>query len=202
MMQLRRFDLQAAFLSASSLREDVQDQLGAVDHLDIELFLQVALLSRGELFIEDEQSEAGLVFHGVQRLDLDFSDEERRVRFLPPLRVGADHDHAGRSRQLAQLEHLLFHGGQSLVLVIERHQIGTLVPAIGIPDQLASAVMIPAPSRSIATCRSGGIQVTRGSARNQVSCLRAYWRTWRTVDARAASRGNPPSMESAIAGYP
>src|SRR6266851_3918608 len=200
MMQLRRLHLQAAFLGAGALGEDVQDQLGAVDHLDVELFLQVALLARGELFVEDEQVEVSLVLQRVQRLDLALADEERRVGFLPPLGIGADHDHAGRLRQLAQLEHLLFHGGQPLVLVIERHQIGTLVPAIGIPDQLASAVMIPAPSRSIATSRSGGIQVTRGSARNQVSWRRAYWRTCRTVEARAASSVSPPSRKAAISG--
>src|ERR1700687_771219 len=124
----------------------------------------------------------------MQALDFALTDEERGIGFLPPLRVGADHDHAGGFRQLAQLEHLLFHGGQPLVLVIEGHQVGTLMPAIGVPDQLASAVMIAAPSRSIATSGSGGIQVTRGSARNQVSWRRAYWRTCRTVEACAASR--------------
>src|SRR5205823_10891528 len=46
MMQLRGLHLQAALLGASSLGKDVQDQLGAVDHLDVELALQVALLAR------------------------------------------------------------------------------------------------------------------------------------------------------------
>ena len=109
------------------------------------------------------------MFQRVELLDLALAQEERGIGFWAALGVGANHDHAGRSRQLAQLEHLLFHGGQPLVLVIERHQVGTLVPAIGIPDQLASAAMIPAPSRAIASSRSGGIQVTRESALNQVS---------------------------------
>src|SRR5207247_11361980 len=108
--------------------------------------------------------------------------------------------HACRSRKLAQLEHLLFHNAQPLVLVIERHQVGTLVPAIGIPDQLASAVMIPAPSLAIVSSRSGGTQVTRESALNQVRCRRAYWRTWRTVESRAASSERAPSMTAAISG--
>src|SRR5713226_6065563 len=200
MMQLRRLHLQAAFLGAGALSEDVQDQLGAVDHLDVELFLQVALLARGELFVEDEQVEVSLVLQRVQRLDLALADEERGIGFLPPLGIGAEHDHAGRLGQLAQLEHLLFHSGQPLVLIVERHQIGTLVPAVGIPDQLASAVMIAAPSRWIATSGSGGIQVTRGSARNQVSWRRAYWRIWRTVEAHAASSVSPPSRNAAISG--
>src|SRR5438132_2198989 len=74
MMQLRRFHLQAAFLGASSLREDVEDQLGAVDHLEVELFLQVALLAWGELFVEDEQVEVSLVLQGMQGLDLALAD--------------------------------------------------------------------------------------------------------------------------------
>src|SRR5207248_6137744 len=101
-------------------------------------------------------------------------------------------------RQLGQRDRLLFRGGQPLVLVIGRYQVGTLVPAVGVPDQLASAVMIPARSRGIATSRSGGIQVTRGSALNQVGWRRAYWRTWRTVEMRAASSESAPSMKAAI----
>ena len=46
MMQLRGLHLQATLLGAGSLGKDVQDQLGAVDHLDIELALEVALLAR------------------------------------------------------------------------------------------------------------------------------------------------------------
>src|SRR5438874_4901804 len=199
-MQLRGLHLQAALLGAGALSKDVENQLGAVDHLDIELALEVALLARGQFLVEDQQVEIGLVFQRVQFLDLALSQEERGIRFWAALRVGTNHDHASRSRQLAQLEHLLFHGGQPLVLVIERHQVGTLVPAIGVPDQLASAVMIPAPSRAIASSRSGGIQVTRESARNQVSWRRAYWRTWRTVEMHAASSESAPSMKAAISG--
>src|ERR1700719_199865 len=45
-MQLCGLHLETALLGAGALREDVQDQLGAVDDLDLELFLQVALLPR------------------------------------------------------------------------------------------------------------------------------------------------------------
>ena len=44
-MQLRRLDLQAALLGARPLRKDVEDQLGAVDHLDLEGALEITLLS-------------------------------------------------------------------------------------------------------------------------------------------------------------
>ena len=45
-MQLRCLHLETALFGAGTLGEDVQDQLGAVDHLDLEFFLEVSLLPR------------------------------------------------------------------------------------------------------------------------------------------------------------
>ena len=45
MMQLRRLDLEAALLGARALRKNVEDQLGAIDHLHLEGALEIALLS-------------------------------------------------------------------------------------------------------------------------------------------------------------
>src|SRR5437764_38267 len=84
-------------------------------------------------------------------------------------------------------------------LDLQTSLLGALAPAIGL-DQLASVLMMPAVRCWIATCGLGGIQLTRGSARNQVSCRRAYCRTWRTVDSTAVSREDRPSMEAAISG--
>ena len=43
--QLREFDLQLAFVAARALREDVQDQAGAVDHAALQRLFQVAFLA-------------------------------------------------------------------------------------------------------------------------------------------------------------
>jgi hypothetical protein len=40
-LQLRELDLQSAFTAACSLRENVQDQLGSIEHLTGEEILQV-----------------------------------------------------------------------------------------------------------------------------------------------------------------
>ena len=45
-LQLREFDLQLAFVAARALREDVEDQAGAVDHAALERLLEVAFLAR------------------------------------------------------------------------------------------------------------------------------------------------------------
>jgi len=153
-MQLRRFDLQPPFLGARALGKDVQDQLGPVDHLDVELFLQVALLPRGQLLVEDQQVEVRFMLERTERLPLALPDEERGVGVLPPLRLGADHSQPRGARELSQLEHLLFDLGQSLPFVVKGHQVGTFRRAVGIPDQLASLPMIAGGSRPIAASRS------------------------------------------------
>ena len=47
-LELRQFDLQLAFGAARALREDVQDQAGAIDHATFQRALEVALLHRAE----------------------------------------------------------------------------------------------------------------------------------------------------------
>src|SRR5256886_16962763 len=113
------------------------------------------------------------MLHRVQRFDLALADEQRRVWFFPPLGVGADHQDAGRSGQLAQLEHLLFDGGHTLILVIKGHQVGAFLPAVGIPNQLASAVIIPTRRRSTIISRSAGLPASPNAARNPCSWQRA-----------------------------
>ena len=51
---LRELDLQAPLPRARAHREDIEDEGGAVDHLELELLLQVALLRGRELVVEDD----------------------------------------------------------------------------------------------------------------------------------------------------
>jgi hypothetical protein len=46
-LELRQLDLQLAFVRARALREDVEDQAGAVDDATLQQLLEVALLHRG-----------------------------------------------------------------------------------------------------------------------------------------------------------
>ena len=48
-------DLQAAFLGAGPAAEDLEDQAGAVQHLDVPGSLQIALLNRRQGCIDDDQ---------------------------------------------------------------------------------------------------------------------------------------------------
>src|SRR5687768_18351162 len=51
--ELGQLDLEHAGLAVSVLGEDVEDKRHPVDDVDLEQLLQVALLGRGELLVED-----------------------------------------------------------------------------------------------------------------------------------------------------
>ena len=51
-LQLGQLDLQAALPRPRMTREDVENQLRAVQHAPVKLFLKIALLSRGQFVIE------------------------------------------------------------------------------------------------------------------------------------------------------
>ena len=54
-LQLRQLHLQLSFTGAGVAGEDVEDKLRAIDHPDLELALQVALLRWRQLVVEDDE---------------------------------------------------------------------------------------------------------------------------------------------------
>ena len=59
-LQLRELDLQLAFARPRAPREDVEDELRAVDDLAVERLLEVAQLRRRQLVVEDDDVDAAL----------------------------------------------------------------------------------------------------------------------------------------------
>ena len=53
-LQLRQLDLQLAFPRPRAPREDVEDELRAIDDLAVERLLEVAQLRRAQLVVEDD----------------------------------------------------------------------------------------------------------------------------------------------------
>src|SRR5207249_5514686 len=53
-VELGRLHLQSTLPGASVLREDVEDQLGAVDDPRLELLFEVALLARAQVLVADQ----------------------------------------------------------------------------------------------------------------------------------------------------
>src|ERR1700733_16053478 len=62
-LQLREFDLQLAVAALGALREDVEDELRAIEHLQIAYFGDGCALGGGQVRVEDECLGAEL--HGA-----------------------------------------------------------------------------------------------------------------------------------------
>src|SRR5437667_8791587 len=94
--ELGELHLELALARARALREDVEDQRGAVDHFDPQRLGDVALLAGRQPVVGDE--EVGV--SGVRRLadlvDLPLPEVGRRARRLPLLDAALDAAAAGR----------------------------------------------------------------------------------------------------------
>jgi hypothetical protein len=85
------------------LREDVEDQRRAVEDLDVELLLEVSLLRRCQLIVEDDGRVVELGALGDDLLHLPFADVGGRVAALHPLRRLPDDARAGGAREQSEL---------------------------------------------------------------------------------------------------
>src|SRR5712691_3010421 len=90
-LQLRELDLQLAFARARAAREDVENQLCAIDDLAADLLLDLALLRGRQLVVEDHDVDAGFRGGCRERLDLAGAEERRRIGFRTLLEY-AQHD--------------------------------------------------------------------------------------------------------------
>ena len=106
-VQLGEFDLRLALLGAGVLGEDVQDQRGAVDHLDLQLLLQVAQLAGRQLAVADHRVGAGAVDQFGQLDDLARADVGRRVGAVAALDHRVQHHRAGGLGEPGELGHRL-----------------------------------------------------------------------------------------------
>ena len=102
-LQLGELDLQLAFSRAGAPREDVQDQLRAIDHLAIEPLVELAQLRRRQLVVEDHQVGVGFGRGLRQHIDLAAAKECRGIGLGPVLQHAQDDARArgvGKTTQL------------------------------------------------------------------------------------------------------
>src|SRR5229473_1834118 len=100
-------DLQTALMCARVLGKDLEDHLGAVEDSGLQLELQVALLTRTEIVVANDQIEGAFELELAQLLDLAHADEMRRLYRRTPLHVGTHHLGPRGPREIRQLVHLL-----------------------------------------------------------------------------------------------
>ncbi len=106
--ELREFDLELPLGRDGVLREDVEDQLRAVDHSRRERILERPLLRRLELLVDDQHLGARLPVGGLQLLELPLADVGPRVGPCPMLDDVPHRCDTGRARKLAELPELVF----------------------------------------------------------------------------------------------
>ena len=104
-LHLRERDLGLALAGLGVLGEDVEDQRGAVHHLDLDHVLQVDQLGRGQLPVADHRVGAGLGDDVAQLLGLAGADVGGRVGLVAALGHALEHlgtRGLGQRRELAQ----------------------------------------------------------------------------------------------------
>ena len=103
--QLGHLDLQLALAGAGAAGEDVEDELGAVDHPQIGVVGDRADLRGAQFLIEQEQVGAEAQTHEHDLHQLAATEDEAGVDVLAPLDHLGDHLHSGGAGQLDQLGH-------------------------------------------------------------------------------------------------
>ena len=103
-LQLSQLDLGLALFALGVLGEDVQNQRGPVDHLDLGLLLQGAQLARGQLAVADHRVGTGVDHHVAQLGHLAATDERGGVRPPAPLDQPFEHLRAGGLGERGELD--------------------------------------------------------------------------------------------------
>src|SRR4029077_2216898 len=74
-VKLREFDLQLAFSGARMDREDVENELGAIDDAAANSLLHVAKLHRGQIVIDDYERHVAKLGFQSNLFEFSFADE-------------------------------------------------------------------------------------------------------------------------------
>ena len=104
-LELGHFDLQLALAGAGPAGEDIEDQLGAVDHPQVGVIGDRADLRRAQFLVEEEQVGAQPQAQEHDLHQLAAAEDEAGVDVLAPLDHLGDHLHPGGTGQLDQLGH-------------------------------------------------------------------------------------------------
>ena len=128
-LQLRELDLELAFARAGPPREDIEDQLRAIEDGDVRRLLEVAQLGRAELVVDDDEIGVELGARRLQRPDLAAAQVERGVGRRPLLHH-AQHDvGASGAGETVELLEAVLGGGAGDDARREPHQRRALPPA-------------------------------------------------------------------------
>ena len=103
MLELRQLDLQFAFPGSRPLREDVENQRGAIEHFAFEDLFQIAALGGRKLVIENHGVRLVRLAEGGELIGLAGSDKGGGKRSIETLRANADDVSAGGGCETSEL---------------------------------------------------------------------------------------------------
>src|ERR1035437_6414747 len=106
-LELRQLHLHPALRAPRAHGEDVEDELGAVDHALADFLLEVLSLAWGELVVEDDDGGLCVRDERLQLLELALADVGGGVGFFERLRELADDDGAGGVGEAAEFFEVL-----------------------------------------------------------------------------------------------
>ena len=119
-IEMRQLDLKPTLGGCGALAEDFEDQSGAVDHLALELFLEIALLDRTQRAIDDHQFGVFEVAGIGDPLNLALAEQCRRADSPDRNRdCLGDHDPDGHGQPARLLQAQLGIGGRAAHLGID-----------------------------------------------------------------------------------
>ena len=114
MLELREFHLELALPGARALREDVEDERGAIQNLALEHLLQITALRGRKIVVEDDRIHTLPLAMRREFIRLARADEGRGEGSLQFLRAAAEHLAAGGGGQLLEFRQGILHGGRRL----------------------------------------------------------------------------------------
>src|SRR5204863_9664311 len=87
-LQLRQLDLESSFAAARALRENIEDELGAIEHFARKQILQVASLGRRKFVIENNRRDVLVLERFLDQLRFAFANVVRARGLLELLGDG------------------------------------------------------------------------------------------------------------------
>ena len=130
-LQLRELHLELAVVALGALREDVENELRAIDDLEVALLRDRGGLRGRELAIEDEHVGVELHRANDHVVELALTEHELRIDAIAELDDGIRDLDAGSPRELAELGDALLGviGGAALSALANMHEHGAAVLA-------------------------------------------------------------------------
>jgi hypothetical protein len=101
-IQLGQLDLQLSLAAARVPREDVQDELGAINNATVRPALQIALLHGRELAVKDNQGRLACGGFGADLLQLASSNDARGINSVAHLKNAAGDNCSRAARQFSE----------------------------------------------------------------------------------------------------